>query len=505
MFRMETTYKEGIRGISLIETSFFVVVLGLMLTATSPLYNLYHTNKKTSTTSSNVEMVQQALNNFYLTNGYLPCPAGRNIPVDGANFGRARTNCSAIGGAVAGDGTVSTPGRTVGGANSSIRIGAVPVRDLGLPDSAMADARGHLFVYAVSESYAIPSAKVGDTVHGAISIVDSNSNPVTTLPGIAVYVVTAANADGAGAWTLSGKKKANCPASGESAENCNDDGTFLSKVSSNVLAFKADTCSPQQKKQVGNIGNISFLLDSSGSMETKDIKPSGGGNTKISRLDASVNSLNAVIPAIAQKKAESDPNNLLGFATFSTYCEGMSGSTLKKCKEAPGSCYGLSGVASSKCMFNQFSSNTVADTITNPGATPITGSEYLAAADAIVTSVNNLPKTTGGTPLYDTVLKMADAMQDGQPNKPNVLVVVSDGADSNSFNTNYDMIDTISEKYPNMQIDFVFVGSSPDPVKKKLFNKTPKGHVLKGKFIAVQDTQGITDALLSTTSPCPQP
>ncbi len=264
---MRNTYgknnrRGGMRGIGLIELCLFVVASGLILAGATPVYSVYLDNKHLDTTNTSIAQVQSALDTFYLKNGRYPCPAPRNAKIDGANslgnkFGVEQTNCSIAGGTVAGDGTVSTTGRTIAGTPWKIRIGTVPVRTLGLPDSADIDGWGHLLTYAVTAPYAVAALAPKDMLHGAISVVDSKGNPVTAVPGTAVYVVSGANPDGSGAYNMNGVAPLACSSGSSPLEvnRCNAQGTsalpFIStmlqpgqgtRLVTNVIAF-ASACS----------------------------------------------------------------------------------------------------------------------------------------------------------------------------------------------------------------------------------------------------------------------
>jgi len=180
------------------------VVSGLAIAGGAPLYSIYENHKKIDISSANLAQVQSALNTYYQNNGYLPCPAPRNVAVDTAGYGTDIGTCSAattglpIGSL--GDGTARAGGYT----SQYVRIGAVPVRTLGLPDNVDSDGWGNRLIYAVTEIYANAAAAPSDMNEGEIAIVDSKGNNATGNPGNVVYAVIAQYSDTRGAYNSNG-------------------------------------------------------------------------------------------------------------------------------------------------------------------------------------------------------------------------------------------------------------------------------------------------------------
>jgi hypothetical protein len=508
------TSHSSIRGVGLIEMCLFIMALGLMVTAAAPMYKAYRDNKAVQATNNTMKQVRTALDTFKNRFGYLPCPAPRTAPIDGKSpedgkpFGVSLTDCNSA--AISTDGTTRVDGRVInaGASASRIRIGALPVRTLGLPDEYAVDAWGHVLTYAVTETYADindPDNVPSDMLQGAIRIVDSSGTKVvdgkgndpggdTTKEGIAVYAVIAPGPDDRGAYALSGKMIAPCPTADMAADNCNDyqNGQFRAttlksqgssgKFTSN-LVLRGSTC--VKGTMTENLGNIGLLVDSSGSMGTADIdtgtKNKWGQTVYENRIDAAKQALDYALPLAGKAKATRDPSGIIGVADFTTYCSGLSGSalttcqakstvacpgmtgaTLDSCKAKKGYCDGLTGAASSQCLFNAFDTSTVDSAVSNSLTQTVsaaTSTLYDTASTKLVSQVDNI-NPSGVTPLYDTMSQMANSMGNGTADKPNVLVVVSDGASNGDTTSNQQMIDTFVSKYPNTEVRFVFVGKS---------------------------------------------
>jgi type II secretory pathway pseudopilin PulG len=226
----------ALTGASLIEMAFFIVVCGILLTAGAPILRYYLNNRHLQTTESALIQAQNALDTYYQTYQRFPCPAPRNVALDMAAYGQEDTTnpCTTELTGVAtnlGDGTV----RTVNPLNQRlVRIGALPVRTLGLPDNGDVDGWTHRLLYAVTENYATTNAPLTMNA-GAIIIRDSNGNSSTTCPGSGVYIVIAPGADPRGAYNTNGIILQPCDTNpGDIASmNCSDTGSFISTLHAN--------------------------------------------------------------------------------------------------------------------------------------------------------------------------------------------------------------------------------------------------------------------------------
>lgn len=220
------------RGVSLIESCIFIMVLAIVVMAASPMLRIYLTNKHTLKTEDSVSLAQAALNDYFQKNHRFPCPAPRTAAVDTASYGKETTCNAAASGLPTGtlaDGT----SRALGRKNIPVRIGALPVRTLGVADNTDIDGFDHRLIYAVTENYATTSAP--DSLDkGAITVRDSNGNNTTSDEGNVIYTVVAPGADRRGAYNSSGQLLAACGSSSTPAgENCDNDGTFISTILTN--------------------------------------------------------------------------------------------------------------------------------------------------------------------------------------------------------------------------------------------------------------------------------
>lgn len=174
-----------------------------------------------------VTEAKKAISDYFTVNGRLPCPARMDLAPGVSGFGMeaACNNSSTVA-----SGTWRTGGSSTNySATDGVRIGALPVRTLGLRDATMADDYGNRIWYAMSETF----GKAGDAANAvaAITIIDGNGNKIAeptsnaNSPG-AAFVVFSAGPDGKGAFRYSTASMPVACSGGLDTENCNRDAVF---------------------------------------------------------------------------------------------------------------------------------------------------------------------------------------------------------------------------------------------------------------------------------------
>jgi type II secretory pathway pseudopilin PulG len=222
-------------GFTLVEIAIVMVISSLFIIAGISLMRSWMAQATIASSQQRMSAIQQSLANFLTQHGRLPCPS--TFSPGGPNYGHeVITPCTAAAGtfAAAGrsgtiipspDGTaVSTP---------ALVIGALPVRDLGLPDSFLANTNGYMYTYAVP-IYETSVPKYSPT--GAIEVENGGLVDVTPSPpggattGTATYVVVDHGQDGKGAAlsTTGLIAKACVSAPGLDTANCSHTGVFVS-------------------------------------------------------------------------------------------------------------------------------------------------------------------------------------------------------------------------------------------------------------------------------------
>lgn len=172
-------------------------------------------------TKAQMQTIEDALIGFQRANHRLPCAAPVNAAADAASFGTEGANCAASGG-------ISGITRVDIGGGVMIRIGALPVRTLGLGANLAADAWANRFSYVVMERLTDPY-QFSD-VAGSLQLQDANASVLVTD---GAFAVISHGADGKGAFSAkTGAATAACTASaGRDQENCDNDAVFIATSS----------------------------------------------------------------------------------------------------------------------------------------------------------------------------------------------------------------------------------------------------------------------------------
>jgi prepilin-type N-terminal cleavage/methylation domain-containing protein len=208
-------------GFTLIEVAIVIIILGIISAALTSSLLSYIKRSEIRSTESKLLEIDSALQTFLELNGRYPCPASLTVQQDTANFGVeiSAGNCSTAGAVV---GTTSVGSNN--GAATNVRIGAVPVRTLNLPDDYIMDAWGNRFTLAMTEGLATAGTYSRDL--GGVSIIDSNGNSVVQPADTAHYMIVSHGDTGLGATALGGGAAPACNPATLDGENCDNDSTF---------------------------------------------------------------------------------------------------------------------------------------------------------------------------------------------------------------------------------------------------------------------------------------
>lgn len=214
------------KGFTLVEVALVILIAGLMIGAFATSLTTYLRMTRYNAVKEKIQTIDNALKLFLELNGRYPCVAKMDDAPDTATFGveiGAVSGCNTAGFLGAGE-TIRTAGFAKG---YNVRIGALPVRTLNLPDDYMMDSWGARFTYAVVENLATDSTY--NATDGDIRVIDSNNNPLNSE---AHYVVVSHGENSSGAVSFAGANAAAtvCPAGNIEEENCNADSTFRSTI-----------------------------------------------------------------------------------------------------------------------------------------------------------------------------------------------------------------------------------------------------------------------------------
>jgi hypothetical protein len=216
-----------------------MLALGFLTTGGIYLYQNYDVITADQASVDYSREVEDALKNFVAMEGRLPCPAPLNAAPDASDFGKeAAGPCE--GGALA-SGTY----RMVGRDGMPVRVGAVPVRTINVPDKMMMDGYGRRYVYAVTEKIASPGADI-KTDEGAIYINNQNGQSISDQSGLIIYALMSPGTDDRGAFDEQGSLIAPCESGTVAGNNCaflDNPGASATFVASSEKAFGVGSAS----------------------------------------------------------------------------------------------------------------------------------------------------------------------------------------------------------------------------------------------------------------------
>lgn len=187
-------YRNHNAGFTLLELSVVLVIMGILTAGGLVAGAIMIEKKSIIDTKALVEQANEALTDYYKVNGRLPCVASMLDEPGTANFGVeldewAADTCF---------NKISPPAGTWevdNGSGNWIRIGMLPVRTLGLNDSAARDHFNSRLLYAVTEKLTNDGSFGAAT--GAINVLDSDGNIILSD---AAFVVLSHGKDKKGAY-----------------------------------------------------------------------------------------------------------------------------------------------------------------------------------------------------------------------------------------------------------------------------------------------------------------
>lgn len=209
--------KRVVSGFSVLELSIVLVVVAMIVSMVVLAGREQVKIESINNTTSELQQIQEAFTRFAKRYGRLPCPARVTLTPENAEFGQEASDCND---ATPPDGV----SRVLASGSDYIRVGAVPVFDLGLPAELIDDAWGRRYYYAVTE---VNIAALDDGTDGVIVVNDNGGNTIT---GLAAYVVGSHGVSGMGGRLADAPASAvkSCDAAAKDGENCDlDDAVFI--------------------------------------------------------------------------------------------------------------------------------------------------------------------------------------------------------------------------------------------------------------------------------------
>jgi len=236
-------------GYSLLEISLALIIISIL--AGSSIYMFSNSIKLTryADTKNKIIEIKQSLNKFFKQNNRLPCPAQLNIPESNANFGlpiystgsgsdtgcdtTVPANVSASSDAHA----ANTPAGTysVSASGNWVRIGALPIKALGLPNDMTYDDFGNKFTYMVTEKATTANT---NGVDGVI-VVNDGITP-TIISSSAVFAVISHGNDAKGSYSKD-NLFTSCGSVGRDIENCDFTNATVTDTQFNDLNYSSSS------------------------------------------------------------------------------------------------------------------------------------------------------------------------------------------------------------------------------------------------------------------------
>lgn len=203
---------------SLVELSIVLAILGVVAAAGLSVGTTIVEQQANIASNAKLEEIDKALRDYFMIYERLPCPADPTLAPGAANFGQpVNSNSCNVAGAL--NNTVET---------NNVRIGALPIRALGLRDREIADEFGNRYTYAVTRQHTVDKATF-EASAGAIRIFDGGGGSIASDGS---YIVISHGSDGKGArrYQTGTAIPVGCGADGATAprdvDNCDNDRDF---------------------------------------------------------------------------------------------------------------------------------------------------------------------------------------------------------------------------------------------------------------------------------------
>ena len=197
------------KAYTLVELSIVLVIISIFLSSGLSIFTNNIIQTKTVNTKEKLNIIYKSLTEYLMINKRLPCPINLTIAKDtGEDYGFMITtpisnNCSTI----------------VSSGDNQITIGALPTRDLGLPNNMAEDDFGNKILYVV-DNRLITNFIANNLTSGNGAIQDAGTKPVLLLLSF--------GANSCGSHKTNGTTNVTCLANDgpEQQENADNDNTF---------------------------------------------------------------------------------------------------------------------------------------------------------------------------------------------------------------------------------------------------------------------------------------
>lgn len=217
------------KAFSLVELSVVIIIVSILITGSMSASVTAISNAKNRATKDRLAEIYNALGNYLLVNGTLPCPASLLEVKSGGSYG------ASVGTA----GTCSGTGVYSSSVATNLVLGMVPVRNLGLSNDMAEDAFESKITYIVDKNFTGSAFGTTATYTNTITVNEEVGASTHTLTNDAIFVLVSHGQNKAGAFnTFSATQNAR---SGQAAETNNDlDSTSSPAYNKTVIYASAD-------------------------------------------------------------------------------------------------------------------------------------------------------------------------------------------------------------------------------------------------------------------------
>jgi hypothetical protein len=440
---MKMTKNSKVSGSSIISVCIFLAALGVVMVPAIRYYEEWKKGKIEEQTYERMAKVTEAIKEYAAVHGRYPCPAPLTARMNNPNFGKEISSECDTSSSAASDLThqsVSTKTVDTQTIPIPVRAGAVPVRTLGLSDEHSFDGYKSRFIYTVTEDYAktLPLPDISELDNDSMAGIfmdDSNGNNATRADGNIIFTVITLGKSKMGAYGINGTLLQPCNPQAKEGENCDLDGNFINTMNKSdsddvrnkfTQGLKYESTQPCEAKEK-TPEKIAYLLDSSGSMGYKindaldwddpaNCPPTGRTPSECQRIHMAQWAIRRAVKARQYMMLpENDPTG-----TYQTY-------------------------------FSRFRG-------TNPAPNAFTSDRIFYNTDMEAELRGICPN--GGTPLGGNIWGLARLLGDGEPGRPNKIIVISDGMHTDGSMTPADAIPQITAAYPNLKVDVIDIGDN---------------------------------------------
>lgn len=210
-------------GFTLIELSVVILVLGTIIALVATGYQSYQVKHLQEQSQSRVDEAAAKLYEYRKIHGFYPCPASLTAARNTADYGAPVANCTGgAPGTCGADGICTQVSTRADMAAGNVEIGALPFRELNMPESDAYDAYGSKLTYAITRS--MTNAATIKENAGGISVVAKNPAgndvDVFTPPGSGAFLILSAGKNKLGAYGIGGAVGSPCVGGQGDMDNC---------------------------------------------------------------------------------------------------------------------------------------------------------------------------------------------------------------------------------------------------------------------------------------------